>query len=512
MAPALNPLYCGPLLNMTAAELAANEAVAAQASSYTMNVVRYKTPGLVVHARTVEDVLRTVDFARRTNVRLAVRNTGHAYNGQSSAEGGVVLDVSAFADIRVDAETQTLTCSGGSTWGPVYTAANKAGFVVVGGHDPTVGVVGCMVGACHGEFSRLYGYTADNVVEMQVVLPGTEEAQVVTVNSRTNPEQFWAMRGGGPGFGIVLSLTMQMHPAPAAIYMLAPQAAESSTTPLCPGLSAAVAAGRPEQWWSEQGAEILRRVVFNASWWASLPEEWSIYGTPCTSEILYTGENLTEGLRAPAILALTELMGPGSSVTVFQKFASQVDFHVETADANNYLYNTFTSFVPSEAEMGDLPEVVAGLNADGVSATIGFIGMLGGRAMRLGGNAVGDVLRRAVGPEVTMAATMAANLPSTGLILDSLDDLDLLHFELLQKVVNKVQPVVRGKYVNEWVSKDGLARPTVDNFWDSDTYAELLRLKQKTDPCNVLSVEVGVAGDLPHCRAGQRQSGREIFV
>merc|ERR1719353_2859145 len=184
-----------------------------------MNVVRYKAPGLIVRAKTLQDVLHTVDFARNRNVRLAVRNTGHAYNGQSSAEGGVVLDISNFANISVDVDAGTLTCGGGSTWGPVYEAANEQGFTVVGGHDPTVGVVGCMLGACHGEFTRQHGYAADNVVEMQVVLPGKDSASAVTVNAESNPELFWAMRGGGPGFGIVISVTLRMHKAPPALYV-----------------------------------------------------------------------------------------------------------------------------------------------------------------------------------------------------------------------------------------------------------------------------------------------------
>merc|ERR1712151_1415310 len=156
-----------------------------------------------------------MDFARKHNIRLAVRNTGHAYNGQSSANGGIVVLMADFQNIKVNpGENATITVGGGCTWGPVYQAANDAGYVSTGGHDPTVGVVGCMIGACHGEYTREFGYTADLVTSLTVVMPGENEAQVMQVDQDNNADLFWAIRGAGGGFGVIVEATFKIFPAP----------------------------------------------------------------------------------------------------------------------------------------------------------------------------------------------------------------------------------------------------------------------------------------------------------
>lgn len=500
-APALNPEYCGPLLSTNVSDVAQMGAGLALASSYTLSGLSYKSPGFIVIAHSSNDVLNTVDFARSNNVKLAVRNTGHAYNGQSSAEGGVVLDISNLADVTVDEKVGTLTCGGGATWGPVYKAANDVGFVVVGGHDPTVGVVGCMLGACHGEFSRMYGYSADNIVEMQVVIL-EQEARVVTVSSSSNPELFYAMRGGGPGFGVVLSVTMNMHAAPPAQHVFYTQTDPNDPAPLCPGLAAAKNASL---WWLQNGASTLKKVVFNASWWDALPRSWSGYGSECSISLIYSGLNLEEDLKVPAIQALEALMG--SAMWEGETYSTQSDMHIAQADTINYLFQPgFTSFVPAADEISNVADVLANMHADGEITGVFYNGVLGGRASQHVDNAVGAVLRQAVGLEITLNGCQSDACKEKMYALGSsdLDGVALLFGETLQAAVDKLEPVVWGKYVNEFTSKAGYALPQTSQFWDPVTYENLLNIKNSVDPCNVLNVEVGVGWDLPHCKAVKR--------
>lgn len=478
-----------------------------------MNGMASKTPGLVVRAHTHDDVLHAMDFARSNNVHFALRNTGHGYNGQSSTQGGLLLDVSGLATITVDAQAGLLTCGGGATWGPVYEAANRAGFIVVGGHDPTVGVVGCTLGGCHGEFSRQYGLSADNVVEMQVAL-FEDEARVVTVNNETNRELFWAMLGGGPGFGVVLTMTMRMHAAPPAIHAFSAVLEWPPTHfhPLCPGLDTAK---NKSQWWSENGTSVLKKVIFNASWWASLPEGWSAYGTQCSMTFHYTGSNLEEDLKAPAILALKELMGLGSSFQKLLTLPNQSMVHMVEADAVNYEYQyAFTSFVPADAELGDVADVLVKAFTDGEISDVAFNYVLGGKIRDLDGNAIGDVVREAAGFEMTVdGCQMEACQTRRAALLEigEMDEVDLISFETLQATADKLGAVARGKYINEWNSKAGYVFPSPSNFWDSQTYTKLLGIKQAVDPCNVMTVEAGVAWDLPHCKQAQYRH-RHVLV
>lgn len=58
----------------------------------------------------------------------------------------------------------------------------------------------------------MFGMAADNVLEFTVVLLTTGE--VVKANACTNPDLFWALRGGGGGtFGIVTSATIRTFPS-----------------------------------------------------------------------------------------------------------------------------------------------------------------------------------------------------------------------------------------------------------------------------------------------------------
>lgn len=56
------------------------------------------------------------------------------------------------------------------------------------------------------------GFGVDNIISFRVVLAS---GKIVTVSKTSNPDLFWAMRGAGPNFGIVISLTINAQPATA---------------------------------------------------------------------------------------------------------------------------------------------------------------------------------------------------------------------------------------------------------------------------------------------------------
>jgi hypothetical protein len=69
---------------------------------------------------------------------------------------------------------------------------------------------GWALGGGHGPMSNSYGLGADNILEMEVVLPSGE---IIITNSASYPDLFWAMRGGGGStFGIVTRMTYKTHP------------------------------------------------------------------------------------------------------------------------------------------------------------------------------------------------------------------------------------------------------------------------------------------------------------
>ena len=178
-----------------------------------------------VLAETEEDVSAAVAFAARYNLRLVVKSTGHDWYARSASPGSLLLWTHRLSSI---AFTDAFACAGcgappvpavtvgaGVQFRELYSAAQAAGRLVIGGTCDSVSVGGCWLGGCYGSFSRAFGSGAANLLELRMVLAN---GTAVTVNAAQLPDLFWGMRGGGLGLaGVVVSYTARTHPAPTHV-------------------------------------------------------------------------------------------------------------------------------------------------------------------------------------------------------------------------------------------------------------------------------------------------------
>ena len=178
-----------------------------------------------VAARTTDDVVAAVNFAREHNLRLVVKGGGHSYQGTSNAPDSLLIWTRKMNAITVhDAfigagcagrhePQQAVTVEAGAIWGQVYDAVTtKAGRYVQGGGCLTVGVAGLIQSGGFGSFSKAYGMAAASLLEAEIV---TADGAVRIANACTNPDLFWALKGGGGGsLGVVTRLTLQTHDLP----------------------------------------------------------------------------------------------------------------------------------------------------------------------------------------------------------------------------------------------------------------------------------------------------------
>jgi FAD/FMN-containing dehydrogenase len=103
----------------------------------------------------------------------------------------------------------------GAIWEHVYTEVMvKASRYVQGGGCLTVGVAGLVLGGGFGSLSKIFGLAAANLLEAEVV---TADADIKLANACANPDLFWALKGGGSGFGVVTRLTLRTHDLPEVI-------------------------------------------------------------------------------------------------------------------------------------------------------------------------------------------------------------------------------------------------------------------------------------------------------
>ena len=178
-----------------------------------------------VAARTTDDVVAAVNFAREHNLRLVVKGGGHSYQGTSNAADSLLIWTRRMNAITVhdafvgtgcegqSAPQPAVTVEAGAIWGQVYDAVTtQAGRYVQGGGCLTVGVAGLIQSGGFGSFSKAYGMAAASLLEAEIV---TADGAVRIANACTHADLFWAIKGGGGGsFGAVTKLTLRTHDLP----------------------------------------------------------------------------------------------------------------------------------------------------------------------------------------------------------------------------------------------------------------------------------------------------------
>ena len=178
-----------------------------------------------VAAKNAADVAAAVRFAAKHRLRLAVKGGGHSYQGTSNAPDSLLVWTREMEQIELhdafipkngegkSAPQTAVSVGAGCIWMQVYDAVTtKGGKYVQGGGCATVGVAGLIQSGGFGSFSKNYGLAAAGLIEAEVV---TADGKVRIVNAYSDPELFWALKGGGGGsFGVMTRLTLRTRELP----------------------------------------------------------------------------------------------------------------------------------------------------------------------------------------------------------------------------------------------------------------------------------------------------------
>jgi FAD/FMN-containing dehydrogenase len=165
-------------------------------------------PAGIAYCGSPHDVSTCLAFVRKYGVPVAARSGGHSYAGWSSGSG-LIVDVTRMAGVNVSGTTATV--GAGTRLVDFYNGLSAHGRVLPGGSCPTVGIAGLTLGGGIGVVSRAFGLTSDNLTSLQIV---TADGLLRTCSASSNPDLFWACRGGGGGnFGVVTSFTFATHPS-----------------------------------------------------------------------------------------------------------------------------------------------------------------------------------------------------------------------------------------------------------------------------------------------------------
>jgi FAD/FMN-containing dehydrogenase len=173
------------------------------------NAMHQHRPALIVRCTGTADVVDAVKFARQHGLLVAVRGGGHSVAGLSSCDGGMAIDLTRMRGVDLDPQARVARVQGGALWGDVDRETQAFGLIVPGGIVSETGVAGLTLGGGEGWVRRKYGLTIDSLLAARVVCA---DGTVHTASATSEPDLFWALRGGGGNFGIVTSFEFRAHP------------------------------------------------------------------------------------------------------------------------------------------------------------------------------------------------------------------------------------------------------------------------------------------------------------
>lgn len=168
------------------------------------------TTASVVRPRRPDEVAEAIARAASQGLAVSVRSGGHGLLGHGTGDDDLVIDLARLDAVDVLDEPRRLVRIGaGATWGRVATELDRHGWGLSAGDTASVGVGGLTLAGGVGWMVRKHGLTIDSLVAARVV---TADGRLVTASDEVNPALFWALRGGGGNFGVVVDLDFVVHP------------------------------------------------------------------------------------------------------------------------------------------------------------------------------------------------------------------------------------------------------------------------------------------------------------
>lgn len=174
------------------------------------NLAVDQRPAAVATPQSVEEVACVVRAAAAAGLRVAPQSSGHAAGPlEGRLDGTVLLRLHELTGVTVDAQRRTARVTGGTLWRDVVAAAAPYGLTALHGSSPDVAVAGYVLGGGLSFYAREHGLACSSVSAIELV---DARGELVRASAEENAELFWALRGGGGNFGVVVAIELALLP------------------------------------------------------------------------------------------------------------------------------------------------------------------------------------------------------------------------------------------------------------------------------------------------------------
>jgi len=225
-----------------------------------------KFPIVIVYCYSVEDVRNAVCWAVCNGIKIRIRSGGHHYQGYSTGNDVLVIDVSQMKQLKLDEADNSVFFQSGVENREIYDYLGAREYPFPGGTCPTVGVSGYTLGGGWGYSSRYLGLGCDSLIALEMI---DYQGNLLKAENNHNPDLFWACRGAGGGnFGIVTSMTFKLPAKIAQVTLIELEYLDASSSVMARFLNI----------WQEWLTDLDQRMTMNASLYNSADDGKGIYG------------------------------------------------------------------------------------------------------------------------------------------------------------------------------------------------------------------------------------------
>src|SRR4029453_17960156 len=160
----------------------------------------------VVEVHSVDDIARTLAFARDNKLSVTTAGVRHSMGGQAFRKGGIVLDMRTFNKIVLNETARSVTVQPGATWHDIQNVLHPR-FAVRAMQSTDIFSVGGSISVNAHGMDHQAGALAKSIKSMKVMLA---DGSLQTVSATENKDLFNLVVGGYGLFGVIVEAELDI--------------------------------------------------------------------------------------------------------------------------------------------------------------------------------------------------------------------------------------------------------------------------------------------------------------